>query len=248
MSKVAIITGGSRGIGAATARATAKAGYNVCLSYVADQAAANAVVTDCKQLGTEALAVRADVAVQADVQQLFEACDTELGTPDLLVNNAGIVGKMGAFTDLPADALQHTFAVNVFGSMYAAQEAANRMATSKGGKGGVIINVSSMASRLGSPGEYVHYAASKGAIDSFTLGLAKELGPDGIRVNAVRSGTVDTEVHQRDGNPDRPGMVADVAPLRRVGKPEDIANAVLWLASGEAGYATGAILDITGGL
>lgn len=248
MRKVVVITGGSRGIGAATARAAAVAGYDVCLSYVSDQRAANEVVADCEQAGVKSLAVRADVAVQADVQTLFAACDKTLGTPDLLVNNAGIVGKMGPFPDLPADALERTFAVNVFGAMYAAQEAANRMAASKGGKGGVIINVSSMASRLGSPSEYVHYAASKGAIDSFTTGLAKELGPDGIRVNAVRSGTVDTDVHQRDGNPDRPGMVADAAPLRRVGKPEDIANAIIWLASDEAGYASGAILDITGGL
>ncbi|MBO6505063.1 MAG: SDR family oxidoreductase [Kordiimonadaceae bacterium] len=248
MGKVAIITGGSRGIGAATAVKAAKAGYGVCLSYVSDATAAEAVVATCIEADAQALAVQADVANQADVKRLFEACDTTLGAATLLVNNAGIVGQMGPFPDLPADALKRTFAVNVFGAMYAAQEAANRMATSKGGNGGVIINVSSMASRLGSAGEYVHYAASKGAIDSFTIGLAKELGPDGIRVNAVRSGTVGTEVHQRDGNPDRPGMVAETAPLRRVGKPDDIAGAILWLASDEAGYATGSILDVTGGL
>lgn len=248
MSKIAIITGGSRGIGAATAVQAAAAGYRVCFAYQSDDTAANHVVAACKKAGNEALAVRADVSQESDVHRLFEACDEAFGPVTLLVNNAGIVGQRTDLAGLTADALERTFAVNVFGSVYCARAAARRMSTQKGGAGGVIINVSSMAARLGSPGEYVHYAASKGAIDSLTIGLSKELGPQGIRVNAVRSGTVDTDVHVRDGNPDRPAMVAKTAPLGRVGTVDDIANAILWLASDEAGYAAGAILDVTGGL
>lgn len=248
MPKIAIITGGSRGIGAATAVQAAAAGYRVCFAYQSDETAANHVVAACKKAGNEALAVRADVSQESDVHRLFEACDKAFGPVTLLVNNAGIVGQRTDLAGLTADALERTFAVNVFGSVYCAQAAARRMNTHKGGAGGVIINVSSMAARLGSPGEYVHYAASKGAIDSLTIGLSKELGPQGIRVNAVRSGTVDTDVHVRDGNPDRPAMVAKTAPLGRVGAADDIANAILWLASDEAGYAAGAILDVTGGL
>lgn len=248
MPKIAIITGGSRGIGAATAVKAAAAGYHVCFAYQSDETAANRVVAACKKAGTDALAVRADVSQERDVHKLFKTCDEAFGPVSLLVNNAGIVGQRTDLAGLTADALERTFAVNVFGAVYCAQAAARRMSTQFGGAGGVIINVSSMAARLGSPGEYVHYAASKGAIDSLTIGLSKELGPQGIRVNAVRSGTVDTDVHARDGNPDRPAMVAKTAPLGRVGSVDDIANAILWLASDEAGYATGAILDVTGGL
>lgn len=248
MDKTAIITGGSRGIGAATARLAAKHGYNICIAYKSDAQAAETVVADCQSNGVKSLAVQADVANRADVEGLFRACDGSLGAPALLVNNAGIVGRMGPLQDLTTAALETTFAVNVYGTIYCTQEATRRMARSQGGAGGAIINISSMAARIGSAGEYVHYAASKGAVDSLTIGLAKELGPEGIRVNAVRSGTVDTEVHARDGNPDRPAMVARTAPLGRVGSPDDIAEAVLWLASEKAGYASGAILDITGGL
>ncbi len=248
MSKIAIITGGSRGIGAATVVLAARAGYRVCFAYQSDETAASQVAAACRQAGSDALAVRADVSQESEVRRLFETCDEAFGPVSLLVNNAGIVGQRTDIVGLTADALERTFAVNVFGSVYCAQAAARRMSTLEGGAGGVIINVSSMAARLGSPGEYVHYAASKGAVDSLTIGLSKELGPQGIRVNAVRSGTVDTDVHARDGNPDRPAMVARTAPLGRVGSVEDIANAILWLASDDAGYATGAILDVTGGL
>lgn len=248
MTRIAIITGGSRGIGAATVRRAVAAGYQVCFAYRSDEAAANAVVKECEALGGKALAVRADIASAEGVATLFAACDEAFGAPQLLVNNAGILGQRTAIEGLSHDALKATFATNVFGAVYCAQEAVKRMSQAQGGAGGVIINISSMASRLGSPGEYVHYAASKGAVDSLTIGLAKELGPQGIRVNAVRSGTVDTDVHTRDGNPDRPAMVARTAPLGRVGMAEEIADAILWLASDEAAYTTGAILDVTGGL
>lgn len=248
MKQIAIVTGGSRGIGAATAELAAKAGYDVCINYASDQAAAEKVVAACEALGAEALAVKADIAEPDQAAALFEACDARLGPVTLLVNNAGVVGRTGAFVDLTGEALHTTFAINVFGAIYCAQQAVRRMARSAGGAGGVIVNVSSIAARLGSPGEYVHYAASKGAVDSLTVGLAKEVGPDGIRVNAVRAGTTNTELHGRMGNPDRPAMVARTAPLRRVGEPEDMAAAILWLASPAAGFATGAILDVAGGL
>ena len=248
MTKIAIITGGSRGIGAATARLAAKAGYDVCLSYVTDRDAAERVVAACQANGTRAIAVQADISVPDQVDALFEACDRAFGPVTLLVNNAGTVGQTGPLVDLPDEPLKATFAINVFGTIYCAQQAIRRMAKSTGGEGGVIINVSSVAARLGSAGEYVHYAASKGAVDSLTIGLSKEVGPDGIRVNAIRAGTTNTELHGRMGNPDRPAMVAQSAPLRRVAEPDDIAHAILWCASKEASFATGAILDISGGL
>ncbi|MFY0612865.1 MAG: SDR family oxidoreductase [Hyphomicrobiaceae bacterium] len=248
MTKIAIITGGSRGIGAATAELAAKAGYDVCISYASDQAAADRVVAACATHGTRIIAVKADIAKPGDVEAMFAACDTQLGPVTLLVNNAGVIGKAGPFVDLPGTALTETFAVNVFGSVYCAQQAIKRMAKSNGGDGGVIINVSSAAARLGSAGEYVHYAASKGAIDTLTIGLSKEVGPDGIRVNAIRAGTTNTEIHGRMGNPGRPAMIAEMAPLRRVAEPTDIAEAIIWCASDKASFATGAILDISGGL
>ena len=248
MNKIALITGAGRGIGAATARLAAKAGYNVCVNYASDQAAAERVVADCVADGVRALAVQADVGDLSQVERLFETCDSELGCVSLLVNNAGIIGRATPLVDLADDVLQSTFAVNVFGSIYCAQHAIRRMARSSGGNGGVIVNVSSLAAVLGSPGEYVHYASSKGAIETLTAGLAKEVGPDGIRVNAVRAGTTNTEIHATSGNPDRPAMVAATAPLRRVAEPDDIAEAIIWLASDKAGFATGAVLAITGGI
>lgn len=248
MKKIAIITGGSRGIGAATAALAAQSGYDVCIAYGTDAAAAEAVVEACRATGARGLAVRADVSAPDDVAALFAECDRTLGPVSVLVNNAGIVGRASTVAALPDDVLHRTFEVNVYGSFYCARAAIARMARSSGGAGGAIVNISSTAATLGAPGEYVHYAASKAAIDAFTIGLAKEVGPDGIRVNAVQVGTTDTGIHARVGVPDRPAMVARTAPLRRTGKPEDIAEAILWLASDKAAYTTGAILRVSGGL
>lgn len=246
--RVAVITGGGRGIGRATALLAARDGYDLCLAYRSDAAAAEATRAGCAEAGARAIAVRADVGDQTQAAALFAACEAELGPPDLLVNNAGTVGRASAFVDLPEDVLRATFETNVYGTIFCAQEAARRMSTASGGAGGVIVNLSSIAAVQGSPGEYVHYAASKGAVETLTIGLARELGPLGIRVNAVRAGTTRTEIHAREGNPDRPAMVARIAPLRRAAEPEEIAEAVLWLASDRAGFASGAILGITGGL
>ena len=248
MRKIAIITGGSRGIGAATARLAAGAGYAVCIAYASDTARAEGVAEECRRIGAETLAVRADVASPAEVETLFEACDAALGPVTLLVNNAGVVGRATPVAALTDEVLRRTFEVNVYGAIYCARAALRRMARSAGGSGGVIVNVSSIAATTGSPGEYVHYAASKAALDAFTIGLSKEAGPDGVRVNAVQAGTTDTGIHARAGIPERPAMVARTAPLGRVATPEDIAEAIIWLASEKAGYAAGAILRIGGGL
>ena len=248
MSHIAIITGGSRGIGAATARLAAEAGYYVCIDYANDAEAARQVVVACKSNGGRAIAVQADVADSADVARLFRECDEKLGPVSLLVDNAGTIGQATTVADLTDDALARTFAVNVYGSIYCAREAIRRMPQSTGGSGGIIVNVPSVAARLGSPGEYVHYAASKAAIETFTIGLAKEVGPDGIRVNTLQAITTDTEIHAAAGNPDRPAIVAANAPLRRVAKPEDIAAGIMWLASAPADYVTGAVSPVSGGL
>lgn len=248
MKQTVVITGGSRGIGAATAKLAASRGHNICFAYQSDDDAAEQIVIACKQVGGNALAVKADISTVAGAAKLFATCDEHFGSPTTLVNNAGIIGQRTSVSGLTPEALRRTFEVNVFGAVYCIQEAIRRMSTRNNGGGGTIINISSMASRLGSPGEYVHYAASKGALESLTIGLAKELGPDGIRVNAIRSGTIDTDMHVREGNPDRPAMVAASAPLGRVGTVEEIANAILWLASAEATYTSGALLDVTGGL
>jgi len=248
MNKVVLITGGGRGIGAATARLAAKVDYDVGINYAEDSENAEQVAAACRLEGVRSVAIKADIGDAEDVKRLFTACDDALGPVDVLVNNAGIIGRASTVEALSSDDLRRTFEVNVFGAIYCAQEAIRRMSTENGGQGGVIINLSSIASTLGSPGEYVHYAASKGAIDSLTIGLAKEVGKVGIRVNAVQAGTTATDIHERSGNPDRPKMVAKNAPLGRIAQPDDIAEAVLWLASGKASYATGAILRISGGL
>ncbi|MCF6273605.1 MAG: SDR family oxidoreductase [Rhodobacteraceae bacterium] len=249
MRKIALITGGSRGIGAATAKLAAKAGYDICLNYLSNKSKAEAVLHDCKAYGAQAIAVRGDVGVEADVVRLFETCDAALGPVDLLVNNAGIIGAAAKVETLSAQVLQQTFAVNVFGAFYCARQAALRMSTAHGGRGGVIVNLSSIAATNGSPGEYVHYAASKGAIDSFTVGMAREVGREGIRVNSVQAGTADTDVHTLGGgNPDRPAMVAATSALGRVATPEEIAEAILWLGSDKASYATGTVMRVGGGL
>jgi len=247
--KIAIITGGSRGIGAATAILAAKAGYDICISYIANEAAADTVLETCKLHGARAIKVQGDVANEADVEALFDACDTHLGPVSLLVNNAGIVGETSRVDGLPAAALERIFRVNVFGSFYCAQQAVRRMSTLHGGKGGNIVNLSSIAATIGSAGEYVHYASTKGAIDSFTVGLAREVGREGIRVNSVQAGTADTDVHTiGGGNPDRPAMVAATSALGRVATANEIAEAILWLGSDKASYATGTVMRVGGGL
>lgn len=246
--RAAVITGASRGIGRATALGAARAGYDICVNYAADREAGEAVASACRTLGVNAIAIQADVADRTAVTAMFEASHQALGPLALLVNNAGITGGASTVAGLNAEILHRTFEVNVYGSIYCAQEAIARMSTAEGGSGGSIVNVSSIAASLGSPGEYVHYAASKGAIETFTIGLAKEVAKLGIRVNAVQAGTTDTGIHARSGNPDRPAMVAKTAPLGRVATPDDIARAILWLASDDADYTTGASLRVGGGL
>lgn len=242
MAKVMIVTGGGRGIGAATARLAAKQGYAVCVNYARDRASAEAVA---KEIG--GIAVRADVAVESQVVSLFEESDRRLGKVAVLVNNAGIVDKSARVDELTAERIERMFAVNVTGSFLCAREAVKRMSTRHGGKGGSIVNLSSAAARIGSPGMYVDYAAAKGAIDVFTLGLSKEVGPEGIRVNAIRPGVIHTDIHASGGDPGRADRIGAAAPLGRAGEPEEIARAILWLASDEASYVTGAILDVAGG-
>lgn len=247
MSEVVIITGGGRGIGAATARLAARRGYAVCISYLRDKTAADAVVGDILRGGGRAVAVAGDVAVEADVLRLFETSDRELGQLTALVNNAGIVVTRSRVEAMSAERLRLMFMTNVLGPFLCAREAIKRMSTKHGGKGGAIVNVSSGAARLGSPGEWVDYAASKGAVDTMTLGLAKELADEGIRVNCVRPGFVNTGIHAGAGEPNRIERLRDSIPMKRGGEPEEVARAVLWLLGPEASYSTGAILDVTGG-
>jgi NAD(P)-dependent dehydrogenase (short-subunit alcohol dehydrogenase family) len=245
--KVMLITGGSRGIGAATARLAAQQGYSICLSYVRDRAAAEKLAAEIAKNGRKAIAVRCDVSVEPDVLNLFQQCDRALGRLNVLVNNAGIVDRSIRVELITAARLARMFAVNVSGSFLCAREAVKRMSKKHGGAGGAIVNISSAAARLGSPGDYVDYAASKGAIDSFTIGLAKEVGAEGIRVNAVRPGVIRTEIHQVSGDPARVDRIGQMAPLQRPGEAEEVARAILWVASDEASYTTGSIIDVTGG-
>jgi NAD(P)-dependent dehydrogenase (short-subunit alcohol dehydrogenase family) len=247
MDQVLIVTGASRGIGAATARLAAQRGHAVCVNYRSQRAAAEAVVRDIESQGGRALAVAADVAVEGDVVRLFETVDRELGVPTGLVNNAGILERQMRLDSMDIERWQRVFATNVFGSALCAREAVRRMARSRGGRGGSIVNLSSGAARSGAPGEYVDYAASKGAIDSFTTGLAREVADEGIRVNAVRPGFIYTELHARGGEPERVDRVKTTVPMQRGGSAEEVARAILWLLSGEASYTTGACLDVTGG-
>jgi NAD(P)-dependent dehydrogenase (short-subunit alcohol dehydrogenase family) len=245
---IVIVTGASHGIGAATARLFAAEGYDVCVNYLSDAAAASAVVEQCKAAGARAVAVQGDVGKREDIQALFSACDDELGAVTCLINNAGIIGKACRIEELQPQVLESTFRINVFGVLYCIQEAAKRMSTRKGGKGGTIINMSSLASFLGSPNEYVHYAASKGAVESISIGAGKELAPEGIRVNAIRVGTTNTRIHTQGGNPERPARIAAATPMGRIAEPEDIARAALMLASPGAGFMTGTIITVAGGL
>jgi len=243
---VMLVTGGGRGIGAATARLAAQRGYSVCVNYLRNRDAAQEVVRAIEKDGGRAKAVAGDVAREADVIRMFDEAAT-LGRLDALVNNAGILERQTRLDDMEAARFERVFATNITGAFLCAREAVRRMSTRHGGKGGAIVNVSSMASRLGSPGEYVDYAASKGAIDALTIGLAKEVAAEGIRVNAVRPGVIYTEIHASGGEPGRVDRVKSAVPMQRGGQPEEVARAILWLASGEASYSTGTFIDVSGG-
>jgi NAD(P)-dependent dehydrogenase (short-subunit alcohol dehydrogenase family) len=242
-----LVTGGSRGIGAATALLAAERGYAVCVNYRADVVAADAVVQEIIDKGGNAIAVQADVGVELDVLRMFRQIDQILGPLTALVNNAGIVEQQARLDVMDSLRLQRIFATNVTGSFLCAREAVRRMSTRTGGKGGVIVNVSSMAALLGAPGEYIDYAATKGAIDTMTVGLAKEVALEGIRVNAVRPGIVKTEIHASGGEPGRIERVKDSIPMKRAGEPEEVARTILWLMSAEASYCTGAVVNVSGG-
>ncbi|QJQ94665.1 MULTISPECIES: SDR family oxidoreductase [Halomonadaceae] len=247
MKNVLVITGGSRGIGAATARLGAASGYAVCINYRHNEAAALAVVDEITRGGGEAIAVGGNVGSEADVVRLFEQADEKLGPVTALVNNAGILEGQMRVEQMDAARLSRVLTTNVIGSFLCAREAIRRMSTQHGGQGGAIVNVSSIASRLGAPDEYVDYAAAKGAIDSFTIGLAKEVATQGIRVNAVRPGVIYTEIHASGGEPGRVDRLKGSVPMQRGGQAEEVARAILWLLSEDASYSTGALLDVTGG-
>jgi len=246
-NKVVLITGGSRGIGAATARMAAARGYDVCVNFRRNKEAAGAVVKEIEAAGGQAVAVAADVSVEADVIRLFEVCDAAFGRLDALVNNAGILEMQMRLDEMDAARISRVLATNVIGPFICAREAVKRMSTKYGGRGGAIVNVSSGASRLGSPGEYVDYAASKGALDTMTIGLSREVADEGIRVNSVRAGHIYTELHASGGEPNRVERVKDQVPMKRGGSPDEIAMAILWLLSDEASYTTGSFLDVAGG-
>ena len=244
---ILLVTGGSRGIGAATARLAAARGYDVCINFRSNKEAASRVVADVEAAGRRAIAVAADVAVEADVVRLFEGCDRGLGRVDALVNNAAILEKQMRLDAMDAARITRVLTTNVIGPFLCAREAVKRMSTKYGGHGGAIVNVSSGASRLGSPNEYIDYAASKGALDTMTTGLAKEVAQEGIRVNAVRAGHIYTELHASGGEPNRVERVKSQVPMGRGGRPEEVAQAILWLLSDDASYTTGALLDVAGG-
>ena len=248
MTGVAIVTGGGRGIGAATARLLGQRGYDVAISYVSNDRAAAEVVRDIEAGGHRGLAVRADCGTESDILMLFEAVDRELGTPTALVNNAGIVGEACRVDALDCETAGRVFAVNVVGAMLCAREAVRRMSTAHGGGGGRIVNISSTATQMGSPGEWVHYAASKGAIDVFTGGLAREVATEGVRVNAVAPGTVDTDLHADAGMPDRVERRAPAIPMQRVALAQEVAQTVAWLVCDAPDYLSGAVIPVSGAL
>jgi NAD(P)-dependent dehydrogenase (short-subunit alcohol dehydrogenase family) len=247
MKKIIIITGGSRGIGAAIARLAAEQDYAVCISYNSNRSAAEAVVASIIKNNGIAIAVQANVALEDDVIRLFEHVDSSLGRVTALVNNAGILEKQARVEDMNSERINRIFSVNVVGSFICSREAVRRMSTGHGGNGGAIVNISSRASRLGAPGEYVDYAASKAAIDTLTIGLAKEVATEGIRVNTVSPGVIYTDIHASGGEPERVERVKDGIPMKRGGYPEEVAKAVLWLLSEDASYTTGACIDVAGG-
>ncbi len=247
MNKVAIITGASRGIGAASASRLAADGFDICVNYSSNEVAARQIVAACRAMGVKAIAVQADVSSEAEVTQLFKTVDQELGSPYALINNAGIISTQARITEMTADRINKVFATNVTGTFLCCKEAVLRMSNKRGGQGGVIVNLSSAASRIGSGGEYIDYAASKGAIDTLTLGLAKEVADEGIRVNAVRPGLIYTEIHGSAGEPGRVDRLKNSLPMKRGGQPEEVAAAIAWLVSDESSYTTGAFIEVSGG-
>ena len=247
MDKVILITGGSRGIGAATAILAAQQGYRICINYLTDAAAAHEVLAQVHALGAQAIAVRADVSNEEEIIGLFTRVDEELGPITALVNNAGTVGLKSRVDEMSESRILHTLRTNVLGPILCSRHAVLRMSPRYGGQGGNIVNVSSGAARLGSPNEYVDYAASKGALDTFTLGLSKELAGEGIRVNAVRPGLIFTEFHSLSGDPGRVSKLESSIPMGRGGRPEEVAEAIIWLLSDKASYATGTFIDLCGG-
>ena len=247
MSNIVLITGGSRGIGAATALQAARAGYAVAVNYTANSLAADEVVRRIRQDGGTAITVQADVAEESQVLAMFEKVDVKLGRLTALVNNAGVVDQTARVDGMSVARLKRMFDINVIGTMVCAREAVKRMSTRYGGAGGAIVNVSSAAARLGSPGQYVDYAAAKGAVDVFTIGLAKEVAAEGIRVNAVRPGIIETDIHASGGLPDRARDLAPQVPMQRAGSADEVAQSIVWLLGNASSYTTGALLDIAGG-
>jgi len=247
MSKVVLVTGASRGIGAATARLAAHEGWSVGVNFTRDEAAAQAVAREVEAAGARAVTVQADVAREADVVRLFETVQAALGAIGALVNNAGILFRQSRLEDMDAARIERVLSVNVTGAFLCAREAVRRMSTRRGGAGGAIVNVSSAAARLGGPNEYIDYAASKGAMDTRTLGLAREVGGDGIRVNAVRPGLIETEIHASGGDPERATRLATGVPMQRPGSAGEVAAAIVWLLDDASSYVNGALVDVTGG-
>jgi NAD(P)-dependent dehydrogenase (short-subunit alcohol dehydrogenase family) len=245
--KVIIVTGGSGGIGSAIARLAGEQGYAVCITYLSNPRGAADVVASITDHGAKAVSFKADVATEQDVVRLFEYVDSSLGRVTALVNNAGILERQARVDEMDFERINRVFATNVIGAFICSREAVRRMSTRHGGRGGAIVNISSRASRLGSPGEYVDYAASKAALDTLTIGLAKEIAAEGVRVNSVSAGIIYTDIHARGGEPDRVDRMKDTIPMKRGGWPEEVARAALWLLSDEASYTTGSTIDVSGG-
>jgi len=248
MGDVFLVTGGSRGIGAAVARMAGERGGAVCVNYVSNKEAANRVVKDIEKAGSRAVAVQGDMAVEADILNNFDVCEKELGSVTALINNAGVLETAGHLKDFSADRIRRIIDLNVTGAILCAREAVRRMSTKNGGKGGSIVNISSIAAILGGPAAYVDYASSKGAVETLTVGLSREVALEGIRVNGVRPGIIETDIHASGGQPDRPKNLAHTIPMGRPGRPEEVAEAALWLASNAASYVTGATISVSGGL
>jgi NAD(P)-dependent dehydrogenase (short-subunit alcohol dehydrogenase family) len=244
---VLLVTGGSRGIGAAACLVAARHGWRVAVNYALNEAAANSVVSEIKKAGGDAIAIKGDVGNAGDIVSMFAAVDSHFGRLDGLVNNAGVVDRVARVDEMSAERLERMMRINVTGSILCAGEAVRRMSTARGGKGGAIVNISSMAAVIGGPAQYVDYAASKAAIDSFTIGLSKEVAAEGIRVNAIRPGIIETDIHASGGQPDRPKEMASSIPMKRTGQAQEVADAIVYLLSPSASYITGAILNVSGG-